>query len=60
MHDDRPTAASAADTTPARATLEAPGLFAVLEALALSAPGLDATKRSTLGVDDRLRAGNNS
>jgi hypothetical protein len=50
--DDRPTPAPPADTAHARATAEAPGLFAVLEALALAAQGLDATKRSAPSVDD--------
>ena len=61
--DDRPTAASAPDAsapaatpdaTPARdAAVEGPGLFALLEALALAAPALDAAGQSTPGVDDR-------
>jgi len=56
--DHQPTAAPAADTTPARAaTVEAPGLFAVLEALALAARGPDATKQSAASVDDRPRPG---
>jgi hypothetical protein len=54
--DDQPTAASAPGTALPRA-IEAPGLFAVLEALALAALDLDATKRSTPGVDDRPPAG---
>jgi hypothetical protein len=54
--DDQPTAASAPGTTPPQAG-EAPGLFAVLEALALAAPGFDATKRSAPNVDDRPEAG---
>jgi hypothetical protein len=58
MDDDRPTAASAPGTTPPqRATVEAPGLFAVLETLALSALGLDATKQSNPNVDERPRSG---
>jgi hypothetical protein len=58
--DDRPTAASPPGTTPPRATVEASGLVAVLEALALAAPSLDGTKRSAADVDDQPRPGDNS
>jgi hypothetical protein len=54
--DDQPTAASAPGTAVPGA-IEAPGLFAVLEALALATLDLDATKRSTSSVDDRPRPG---
>jgi hypothetical protein len=71
--DDRSIAASARGTTSPPATVpvppegeanaagtaEAGGLFAVLEALALAASGGHAAERSTPGVDDRPRPGDN-
>jgi hypothetical protein len=54
--DDQPTAASAPGTAVPRA-IEAPGLFAVLEALALATLDLDATRRSTSSVEDQAGPG---
>jgi hypothetical protein len=71
--DDRPTSAHAAGTPPPQATVPVPppeegraadpaetgGLFAVLEAVALGALGIDTTEQSTPGVDDPPRPGDN-
>jgi hypothetical protein len=72
--DDRPTSAPAASTPPPQVAVPVPpseegsaagpaetgGLFAVFEAVALGALGIDATEQSTPRVDDPPRPADNN